>query len=415
MNLAYFMARRLYGQSEGTGRVSRLAVSIATAGVALGLGVMILSVAVVVGFKQEVRDKVTGIGSHLQVLNYESLYRTESQPVALSDSLISSLRSIEGVQSVQQVCNKGGMLKTEEAFQGVVFRGIGEDYDLSFLRQHLVAGALEKPFSSTESSNSLLLSAQLARQLQLGVDEDVYAYFFDNKLRARKFHVTALYETNLEEYDSKLVFCDYKVTHQLLGFEPDQSSGAEVVLRDFAQLDSVTPKVRKVLSHRQDSYGANITAPTICEMYPSIFSWLELLDMNVWVILLLMMAVACFTTISGLLIIILERTQFVGIMKALGAPDGTLRRLFIYYCLLIIGRGILIGNVLGIGLCLLQKYCGVVHLDASTYYVDAVPVLISWPFVLALNIGVLCISVAVLVLPSYVIAHIHPAKSIRFE
>ena len=376
---------------------------------------MVISISVVLGFKHEVQRKVTGIGSHIQVLNYQSLYDTESQPIVVSDRLMQRLRRIPGVCSVQRFCTKTGMLKTDDSFQGVMFKGIDRDYDLTFLRESLVDGTIDKPFSATESTGRLVVSRMLASQLHLEVGSRVYAYFFDETLRARRFTVVAIYETNLTEYDSRLVFCDMHTVHRLLGYEADQSSGAELTLADMGHLPAASERVMRLVNHQQDRYGAPYSSPTIRDQYPHIFSWLDLLDMNVVVILVLMLAVAGFTTISGLLIIILERTQFIGVMKALGAANRPLRRVFLWYALMLVGRGLVVGNVLGLGLCLLQKWLGVVRLDAATYYVDHVPVLISWPWVVGVNVVTLLLSALALLLPTLLVSRIHPARAIRFE
>lgn len=415
MNFELFLARRLYRQGSTGRRASRSAIVIATSGVALGIAIMVLSVSVVLGFKNEVERKVTGIGSHIQVVNYQSLYDTESQPIVISDNLMRSLRRISGVSSVQRFCQKSGMLKTDEAFQGVVFKGIDHDYDLRFLRSSLVEGTIDTTFSSTKSTGRLVLSATLARQLHLTVGSRVYAYFFDQTLRARRFTVQAIYETNLTEYDSRLVFCDMYTVHRLLGYESDQTNGAEVSLSDMSLLPQVSERVIRLVNHRQDHYGQPYSSPTIRDTYPHIFAWLDLLDVNVVVILLLMLAVAGFTTISGLLIIILERTQFIGIMKAMGTANGPLRRVFLWYAVMLVGRGMLIGNLLGLGLCFLQRYTGLVHLDAATYYVDRVPILLSWPWFAGINVVTLLLSTLALLLPTLLVSRIRPARAIRFE
>ena len=415
MQFTWFMARRLYRQGGGDRRASRTAIVIATAGVALGLAIMIIAISVVLGFKGEVQRKVTGIGSHIRVVNYRSAYNPEALPIVVSDSLVSAISAIPEVHNVQRFCVKMGMLKTEESFQGVSFWGIDEDYDLTFLRQNLVEGKIDSAFSSRESSGRLVVSQKIARQLHLAVGSRVYAYFFDQNLRARRFTVVAIYATNLSEYDARLVFCDFKTVHQLMGLAPDQSSGAEVNLYGLEQLEQASQQVTQVVGRRQDHYGAYYAAPTIKDLFPNIFSWLDLLDLNVIVILVLMLAVAGFTTISGLLIIILERTQFIGVMKAMGASNTSLRHLFIYYAIFIVGRGMLVGNLLGIGLCLIQQHFGLVHIDASTYYVSVVPIQISWMWVLIVNVGTFLLSTLALILPSYLVSRIHPARSIRFE
>lgn len=382
---------------------------------ALGIAIMVTSVSVVLGFKYEVQRKVTGIGSHIQVVNYQSLYDTESQPIVISDKLLQHIRRIPGVTSAQRFCTKTGMLKTDDSFQGVMFKGIDADYDLSFLRSSLVDGEIAKPFSATQSTGSLVVSRMLAQQLHLQVGSRVYAYFFDDNLRARRFTVSAIYETNLTEYDSRLVFCDMHTVHRLLGYEADQSSGADVNLVDMEHLPAASERVMRMVNHQQDRYGSPYSSPTIRDQYSHIFAWLDLLDMNVIVILVLMLAVAGFTTISGLLIIILERTQFIGIMKALGAANRPLRHVFLWYALMLVGRGLVVGNVLGIAFCLLQQHLGLIHLDAATYYVDSVPVLLSWPWVIAINVITLLLSTLALLLPTLLVSRIRPARAIRWE
>lgn len=415
MNVAWYMARRLYGEKGSVRRASRSAIAIATAGVALGIAVMVIAVSVVLGFKREVQDKVTGIGSHVQILNYQSLYTAEYQPLAVGPNIMRAIRRMPEVDHAQRFCQKMGMLKTEDGFQGVAFRGIDEDYDLAFLRSCLTDGEIDTPFSKSKQSGRLMLSKTIADQLHLSVGDKVYAYFFDERLRARRFTVSAIYATHISEYDSRLVFCDYRTVHQLLGYEDNQSSGAEVTVHSMDELPAVSSRISELLAGRQDPYGAYFTAPTIRETFPHIFAWLDLLDLNVVVILLLMVAVAGFTTISGLLIIILERTQFIGIMKALGATNSSLRHLFLYWAVFIVGRGMLIGNVLGLVLCWLQNQFHLVRLDAATYYVNFVPVLVEWPWVVVVNIATFIIAVFALLLPSLVVSNIHPARSIRFE
>ncbi len=415
MTHTWFIARRLYSQGGNSRRASRSAIVIATAGVALGIAIMIISISVVLGFKHEVQRKVTGIGSHIQIVNYQSLYDTESLPIVISDKLLHNLRHVKGVSSAHRYCTKTGMLKTDEAFQGVMFKGIDADYDLTFLRNSLVGGEIDQPFSATASTDRLVISKTLAQQLHLSVGSRLYAYFFDETLRARRFTVAAIYETNLTEYDSRLVFCDMHTIHRLLDYEADQSSGAEVCLSGMDYLPMVSERVQRTVNHQQDRYGAPYSSPTIRDQYPHIFAWLDLLDLNVIVILVLMLAVAGFTTISGLLIIILERTQFIGVMKALGAANRPLRHIFLWYALMLVVRGLLVGNLLGIGLCLVQQHFGLVHLDAATYYVDRVPVLISWSWVLIINVGTLLLSTLALLLPTLLVSRIRPARAIRWE
>lgn len=414
MNLAWYMARRLYSHGGDVKRVSRPAIRIATVGVSLGVAVMIIAVCVVLGFKQEVQQKVMGMGGHVQVLNYDYQVDLEQHPIVLDDSLIAKLSSIDGVKHVQRFCNKPGMLKTDESFQGVMLKGVGSDFDLNFLKQHIVSGEV-KSFSDTANTQNIVISSKLAKTLKLDVGSKVYAYFFDGNVRARRFAVEAIYATHMGEFDKTIVFTDIYTTHKLSGFEDGQYSGAEILVDNLDRLDEVSSNVSSAVKSLTDVYGASYTAPSIRELYRGIFSWLSLLDTNVWVILCLMVSVAAFTMISGLLIIILERTQFIGTMKALGTTNKRLRHIFLYFASFIIAKGVIWGNVIGIGLVLLQNFTQFVHLDAETYYVDSVPVSLDWLFIVIINLGTLLASFCVLILPSYLVSRIHPAKSIRFE
>ncbi|MBQ0049170.1 MAG: ABC transporter permease [Bacteroidales bacterium] len=414
MSLAYFLARRLYRHGGDVKRVSRPAIRIATLGVSLGVAVMVVSVCVVMGFKQSIMQKLMGMGGHVQVLNYEYQVDLEQHPIVLDETIMEQLSALPGVQHVQRFINQAGMLKTDDAFQGVMLKGINEEYDTRFLAEHIVEGEMPV-FSDSASRQQIMISQRLSRQLRLGLGSQVYAYFFDGKVRARKFTVAAIYATHMSEFDKTLVFTDMHTTRRLASYQPDQYSGAEINIANTDSLGIIALEVAQTVNHLTDDYGAHYTSPTIRDLYPGIFSWLTLLDTNVWVILCLMLAVAAFTMISGLLIIILERTQFIGTMKALGATNSRLRHLFLYFASFVILRGIFWGNVAGIGIVLLQYFTGFIHLDAATYYVDSVPVSLEWLFIIAINIGTLFISFLVLILPSYLVSRIHPAKSMRFE
>ncbi len=414
MNYILFIARRLYGHKTDSRRVSHPAIRIATAGVAVGIMVMIIAVCVVLGFKGEIRDKVIGFGSHIQVINYESMYALESKPIVVDDSLCSLLGRLPHVKHVQRYSTKMGMLKTEDDFKGVVLRGVGPEFNADFLNSHLLEGEVPL-FSDTLSSNKILISKQIADELVLMVGDKVYAYFFEDVVRTRRFTVVGIYQTNLTEFDNNLIFTDLHTCNRLNKWQPDQCSGAEILLDDFDELEATSFDVINLVNRTSDKYGAMYTSPTIKELHPQIFSWLSLLDTNVWVILILMISVAGFTTVSGLLILILERTNFIGIMKALGATTTEVRHIFLNYSVFIIGRGLLWGNILGVGLVFLQTVTGVLKLDPTNYYVDVVPVQINWFYLLGINVATLLISIAVLVVPSFLIAQIRPATSIRFE
>ncbi len=411
---SWFIARRLFAQSGRKRRVSRPAIQIATAGVALGVAVMILSVCVVLGFKSEIQGKVMGLGGHIEILNNETLRSPEPLPVVIDDDMLAEVAAIDGVSRVERFCSKPGMLKTDAAFEGVLFKGIGSEYDTSFLSNHLIDGEVPL-FSDTTSTGQLLISKMLADRLGLSVGDRVFAYFFEKNVRARRLTVSGIYCTNLSDYDSNLVFADLAMVHSLLGWDSLQFSGAEVLISDLRRLDEVSSQIVHKVNRRQDAYGAYYTSPTVRELNPVIFNWLDLLDMDVLVILILMIAVAGFTMVSGLLIIILEHTNFIGVMKAMGASDRPLRLIFLHLASMIILRGLLVGNLLAFVIIFLQRRFALVHLDPATYYVDSVPLLVNWGYVVLINIVTLLLCMLSLLLPSYVVSRIEPVRSIRFE
>ncbi|MDE6647245.1 MAG: ABC transporter permease [Prevotella sp.] len=415
MNLPLFIARRIYTSDGQRREVSLPAIRIATAGVAIGLAVMLITVSVVFGFKHTIRDKVIGFGSHISIQSFMAQQTASPVPICISDTLMRQLKALPEVRHVQQYTMTQGILKTDDDFLGVAFKGIGRDYDVSFLSQYIVEGELPH-FSDDKTSYQLLVSRMMADKLSLHVGDRVYAYFVGNDdVRARKFTIKGIYQTNMTQFDQTLCCTDYRIPIRLNGWEQDQCSGAEILVKDFDRLDETAQQVMRLVNHDSDRYGETFTSQTIHEAYPQIFSWLELLDINVWIILVLMVCVAGFTMVSGLLIIILERTQMIGLLKALGARNATIRHTFLWFAAFIISQGLLLGDVLGIGLILLQQQTGFISLDPANYYVDTAPMELNVPVIVALNVATLLISIFVLIAPSFLISHIHPAKAMHFE
>ncbi|WP_314314226.1 FtsX-like permease family protein [Hoylesella marshii] len=415
MNFPFFIARRIYAENDERRKVSRPAIRIATLGVAIGLAVMLVSVCVVLGFKHSIRDKVVGFGGHITVADFMTLQGSEPYPVCMNDSMMRVLKGIHGVQHVQRFALKQGILKTDNDFLGVMLKGVGQEFDTTFIHRHLVEGIIPA-FSDMRSSNRLLISQIMADKLRLHTGSKVFAYFIDNdRVKARRFTVAGIYQTNLTRFDETVCFTDLYTAVKLNGWESDQAGGAELTVDDFDRIADVEDIVVRKVNRTTDKYGETYSSETIQDANPQIFSWINLLDLNVWIILVLMVCVSGFTMISGLLIIILERTSMIGLLKALGARNRSIRHTFLWFAVFIIGKGMLIGNILGLGLCLLQQYTGVIRLDASTYYVDTVPVEINLPLLLLLNAVTLTVSVFVLVAPSYLISRISPAKSMRYD
>lgn len=416
MNWKLFIARRIYQtkEKEGDRNVSKPAVRIAMVGIAIGLAVMILSVAVVVGFKHEVRDKVIGLGADILVTSLDVVQSYQVTPVVGDDSLISALEKMPGVKHVQRYATKPGMIMTSDNFQGIVLKGIGQEYDTTFIHRHLQEGHIPA-FTDSVSSNQVLVSKTIADRLGVRVGDKLYTYYLENNIRARRLTVAGIYQTNFSSYDDLFLLTDLRTVERLNNWEPGQVGGLEIQVTDYDLLDETNGYILSSLDKKTDKYGGRYYAQTIEEVYPQIFAWLDLLDINVWVILVLMVGVAGFTMISGLLIIILERTNMIGVLKALGADNTAIRKVFLSFAVFLIRKGMLWGNVIALTCCAVQYFFRPVRLDPAVYYIDAVPIELNLWIWLLLNAGTLVVSVLMLVGPSYLISRIHPARSIRFE
>lgn len=414
MSLSLFLARRIYRESDGGKQVSRPAVLIAMAGIAIGLAVMIIAVAVVIGFKSEVRNKVIGFGSHIQITNLDAVNSYETHPVVADDSMMTVLYDYPEVAHVQRYSTKPGMIKTDDAFQGMVLKGVGPEFDSRFIKEYLLEGEIPA-FSDSVSSNEVLISKSLADKMRLKLGDKIYTYYIQDDIRARRLTIAGIYQTDFSEYDNLFLLTDLNLVNRLNGWEPSQVSGMELQLRDYDKLEDVTYDIAIDTDNQRDRFGGTYFVRNIEQLNPQIFAWLDLLDLNVWVILFLMIGVAGFTMISGLLIIIIERTNMIGILKALGANNFTIRKTFLWFSVFLIGKGMLWGNVVGLAFCILQSQFGIFQLDPETYYVDTVPVSFNVLLFLLINIGTLLTSVLMLIGPSYLITKINPASSMRYE
>ncbi len=413
MNIEYFIAKRIHFQQDKK-NVSRPAVRIAIAGIALGLAVMIIAVAVVIGFKQEIRNKTIGFGGHIQVTNFDSNNTYEMQPIEADQALMQKLAAIPNVKHVQHFVTKPGIIKTSDQFQGIVLKGVDAGFDWEFFRSNLVEG--KTPNTNSDSlTNDIIISKQLSDLLGLKTGDSFFTYFIQEQVRARKFIISGIYSTNFAEYDKLFLLTDLRHVQNLNNWDSAKYSGIEIMISDFDKLEETGNLVYEATSNRFDNEGNALYTQTIKQLSPNIYGWLDLLDMNVWVILLLMLAVAGFNMISGLLILILERTNMIGILKSVGAEDWSIRKLFLYHSLFLIGKGMLIGNLIGLSVCALQYYTHIIPLDATAYYVSYVPVTFNWLYLISLNIGTLFASVLMMIIPSYLITKISPAKIIRYE
>lgn len=415
MNLELFIARKIrFNKGKENSKATPPAVRIAIIGVALGLTVMILAVAVIIGFKKEVREKVIGFGSHIQIANFDNNISYETAPITISDTLLNDLSTYPGIKHLETYATKPGMLKTNEDFQGIVFKGIDVEFDWSFFKSNLKEGDL--PVITADSTSSeVLISRYLSRLLKLNTGDSFITYFMQESIRPRRFHIKGIYDSGFSDYDKYFIIGDIKQVRRINGWEKNQASGIELLVADYDNLDQTSENLYFHLIKQNDREGNMFFTRSIKDLNPGIFAWLDALDVNVAVILILIIIVAGFTIISGLLIIILERTNMIGLLKAMGQRDSSIRKIFLYISFFMIGKGMIWGNIIGISICIIQHYFKVIPLNPEDYYLDAVPIELSIPTLLLINAGTLFISMTMMLAPSYIIAKIEPSKSIRFE
>ncbi len=415
MNLPLFIARRIHFSKENNKKkVSKPAVRIALCGIALGLAVMILSLAIVVGFKNEVGRKVMGFGSHIQITSLTNNKTYDLPPISFSDTLFSAIKNVPNVDYTQITATKPAIIKTKTDFQGIVLKGVDANYNWDFFKEYLKEGSLPI-YNDSTASNEVIISKKQADLLKLNVGDKFICYFIQDQVRLRQFTISGIYSTGLADFDKLFIVSDIKHIRQLNNWDEKTATSIEVFVKDLNILEDTSYNIFLTTANNfTGNYNPYYTRH-IYELQPQIFGWLDLLDLNMVVILILMFAVASFTMISGLLILILEKTTLIGTLKVLGANNWTIRKIFLYQASFLIGKAMLWGNIIGLGMYFIQKYLKVVKLDPEIYFVDYAPVeLIPWQAI-ALNIGVGIAILCILVIPSYLIAKISPAKSIKFE
>ena len=414
MNLPYFIAERLIrGRKEGTS-FSRPINVIAVVGIAAGLAVMIIAVSVLTGFKQQIRDKVVGFGANIQVLNFDSNNSFETAPVSSSQEFIEKIKKLPGISRVQVFATKAGIIKTEENIQGVVLKGVASDYDWSYFRKNLLEGNVPQ-ITDTALTNKVIISKKISDMLSLKPGDSFAMHFVQDPPRMRKFTVTGIYETSLEDFDKIYIFCDIGHIRRLNGWSSDQVSGFEIYIKNFDDLELMAAEVNDAVGYQLKENEPAVKVVTIRDKYPQIFDWLNFQDINVIIIIVLMLVVAGFNMISGLLILILEKTNLIGILKALGSDDRTVRQVFMVQAAWLIAKGLFWGNLLGIGLAFLQLKTGLLSLDASSYYIKYVPINLNAIHIILLNLASMAAILVMLIVPSQLVSRITPVKAIRFD
>jgi lipoprotein-releasing system permease protein len=414
MSTGTFIARRLIKERSQDTAFSRPVNVIAIIGIALGLAVMILAVAILTGFKQQIRDKIAGFAAHIQVVNWDANLSYETVPISSNQPFVEKIINHPGIKSIQVYATKAGIIKTEDNIQGVVLKGIDSDYDWSFFSSNLVEGEVVR-ISDTARTDNVLISKKIADMLGLKLGDSFSMFFVQDPPRMRKFTITGIYETSLEEFDKTYLFCDIDHIRRLNGWEEDQVSGFEIFINDFDELDLMTEVVNDAVGYRIAEGEDQVKVTNIRGRYPQIFDWLGFQDTNVIIILVLMILVAGFNMISGLLILILEKTNMIGILKAMGANNRLIRSVFLYQAAWLTAKGLFWGNIIGLGLALLQQKTEVFALDPASYYLKSVPINLDPLHIILLNAGTMAVIILMLLIPSQLIARITPVKAIRYD
>lgn len=375
---------------------------------------MIVAVATVTGFKNEIRRKIIGFGSHIQIVNYDANSSFETEPISRDQTFLPLLGSVEGIRHIQVFATKPGIIKTRTDIQGAIVKGVGSDFDWNFFADNLVEGNL---FAVTDSikTDKVLISKYMSDLLKLKPGDRFAMYFIDDQPRGRSFTVAGIYRTSLMEFDRQFILADIGHLQSLNNWDSTQVSGFEILINDYTELDHITNQIFRIAGVAFNEDGSKLRIINVRDRYPQIFDWLGLIDKNVWVLLGLMLVVSIFNMISGLLIIILDRTSMIGILKALGMNNQGVRQIFLYQSFYLMLKGLFWGNITGIGICLLQYYLKLLKLNPESYFLEYVPINFNVVYLVLLNVGTLLITLITLILPSMIIARINPARTIRYD
>ena len=406
MNTEFFLASRIVSRSKGN--FSWTFVVIAITSIALGLAIMFIALAILTGFKKEIREKVVGFAGHIQIARFSESQTYEPQPIERNQRFYYTLKKNNEISHIQVFAAKTGIIKAKDQIQGVILKGIGGDYNWDFFKNRMVEGRVFK-VNDTIRSDEVIISRRISNLLNLKVNDDLRMYFIvGNTTLGRKFTIAGIYETGLEEFDKLYVIGDIRHIQKLNNWNKGEVGGFEVFLKNFSDIDRMGVYVYHQI-------GFSLDASTIKMLYPQIFDWLNLQDVNVLIILILIILVSATTIVSTLLILILERTTMIGALKALGMRNASIRKLFLYNAFYIVAWGMLWGNLCGFTLCLLQKKFGLVTLAQESYYVSGIPINLDPLNILLLNVGTLVVCYLIFIIPSYVISKVSPLKAIRFS
>jgi lipoprotein-releasing system permease protein len=411
LNLEYFIAKRLITAKDYKSSISAPIIKIAIAAIAIGMVMMIVSVATGIGLQQKIREKVSAFNGHIIISNYDNNQSEATlTPISKNQKFYPKFNSVAGISHIQAIATKAGIIRTEKAFEGIIFKGVGTDYQWSNIKEYLVAGRL--PNLSSHLNSEVVISQFLADRLQLKVGDAFNTFFIkenQNQLpNIRRFKITGIFNSGFQEFDAAYIIGDIRHIQRINKWTSNEIGAFEIFVQDFNQIQVVGDEVYQ-------QTPSNLDSKTIIEKYSYIFDWLQLFDFNIIVILGVMIVVATINMVVALLVLILERTQMIGILKALGANNWSVRKIFLYNAFYLILRGLLWGNGIGIGVLLIQKYFGVIQLNPENYYVNQAPVYFNLGYIAALNLLTIAVCFLVLLIPSYIITKISPIKAIRYE
>ncbi len=405
MNISRFISQRI--QKTKSESFTSTVVKVGVASIAIGLAVMIISFAILVGYKQAIKDKLFSLSSHIQVSKITLNQSYEETPMPIKTNFYDNYPQNSKIRHVQAVGNKAGMLKSSEELAGIIIKGVGRDYDWEIFSQNLIEGKRIN-FSDTTFSNEVIVSKRIAERLKIKLADEVIIYFIQTPPRVRKVKVVGIYETGLEEFDKNFIIGDLALVQKMNEWDSNTCGHYEIFLKNFDDLDETTKVVTNEIN--QDMKATKVT-----EMFPAIFDWLSLLDKNILIVLALILVVACFNMISVLLVMMMERTPMIGMLKALGADNVQIRKIFVFNGVNIILKGILYGNLIGIGLGLIQYYFKVIPLDPENYYISYVPIEWDWLIVLLLNIATILLIVAVITIPTLIVSRMRVVEALKFK
>ncbi|MEO8255155.1 MAG: FtsX-like permease family protein [Flavobacterium sp.] len=411
MNLEYFIAKRLITAKENRSSISAPIIKIAISAIAIGMIMMIVSVATGIGLQQKIREKIAAFNGHIIIANFDNNQSEATLiPISKKQTFYPKFSSVSGVSHIQAVVSKAGIIRTADAFEGIVFKGVGTDYKWNNIKEYLISGRL--PNLSANLNPEVLISQYLANRLKLKVGDAFNTFFIkegQNKLpNIRRFKIVGIFNSGFQEFDATFVLGDIRHIQRINKWKANQVGAFEVFVDDFDNINTVG---KQVYEHT----GSTLDSQTIIEKYSYIFEWLQLFDFNIIIILIVMILVATINMVVALLVLILERTQMIGILKAIGANNWSIRKIFLYNASYLILRGLFWGNLIGISILLIQKYFGIVQLNPENYYVNQAPVYINFGYILLLNVLTVSICFLVLLIPSYIITKITPVKAIRFD